>query len=173
MCTNRKKWKISECINNAEAFSQLTDHVFDDIRNSSDEELKDAKDIMKIIDARKHYKLVSTASPRANDIFGIKVTFRNTKTQNLSVRLSAKFKTFLSHKSYPDCSSSLRHAYLAATGRPIDKFHGNNLSPYHLDPRIFSCDSYTYRNSVDRTHRLVSATCLLQVLDKSRICNYE
>lgn len=56
--------------------------MFRDIRNSSDEELKDARDILKRIDTRKHYKLVSEALPKRDEEIGLRVTFRNTKTHN-------------------------------------------------------------------------------------------
>lgn len=63
ICKRKTELKLSECIREPELFSQLTDHVFHNIRISNNEELKEARDILELIDTRKQYKLVSEALP--------------------------------------------------------------------------------------------------------------
>ncbi|XP_072557903.1 deoxynucleoside triphosphate triphosphohydrolase SAMHD1-like isoform X1 [Paramormyrops kingsleyae] len=50
---------LSETIYDMEAYTKLTDHVFDKILNSTDRNLAEAKGILKRIVKRKHYRLVT------------------------------------------------------------------------------------------------------------------
>uniref|UniRef100_UPI0037E970E9 deoxynucleoside triphosphate triphosphohydrolase SAMHD1-like isoform X1 n=3 Tax=Semicossyphus pulcher TaxID=241346 RepID=UPI0037E970E9 len=53
-----KMFTISTAIGDMEAYTKLTDNLFEQILNSSDEELKDAKEILEKIIARKFYRFL-------------------------------------------------------------------------------------------------------------------
>ncbi|XP_052817072.1 deoxynucleoside triphosphate triphosphohydrolase SAMHD1-like isoform X2 [Mya arenaria] len=55
---NSKPVKMSEAINDMKAFSQMTDHVFNLIRNSTDPKLEKSRDILTNVLKRKLYKCV-------------------------------------------------------------------------------------------------------------------
>ncbi|XP_059189264.1 deoxynucleoside triphosphate triphosphohydrolase SAMHD1-like [Centropristis striata] len=56
-------FSLSTAIGDMEAYTKLTDHVFQDILNSPSEELDDAKQILKRIIDRKHYRCLGQTRP--------------------------------------------------------------------------------------------------------------
>ncbi|XP_047445397.1 deoxynucleoside triphosphate triphosphohydrolase SAMHD1-like [Mugil cephalus] len=59
--SNGKMFKLSEAKNNMEAYSKLTDHLFEHILYSDTEDLKEAREILQRIVSRKLYKFVGEA----------------------------------------------------------------------------------------------------------------
>ncbi|KAM9792690.1 deoxynucleoside triphosphate triphosphohydrolase SAMHD1-like [Neosynchiropus ocellatus] len=63
-----RMFKLSEAITDMEAYSKLTDHVFEDILYSSDERLGKASAILRRIVQRDLYKLVGVVVPKVKDL---------------------------------------------------------------------------------------------------------
>ncbi|KAF5893454.1 deoxynucleoside triphosphate triphosphohydrolase SAMHD1 [Clarias magur] len=61
-----KMYKISEAIDDMEAYSKLTDHIFEQILYSSDPALSDAQAILQDIVCRRLYKCVGQTTPNSH-----------------------------------------------------------------------------------------------------------
>ncbi|TDG96862.1 hypothetical protein EPR50_G00234360 [Perca flavescens] len=58
-----KEFTLSTAIGDMEAYTKLTDHVFEQILNSSSADLAEAKEILEKIISRKHYKFLCEIKP--------------------------------------------------------------------------------------------------------------
>nr|XP_040048551.1 deoxynucleoside triphosphate triphosphohydrolase SAMHD1-like [Gasterosteus aculeatus aculeatus] len=58
-----KKFKLSDTINDMEAYTKVTDDVFEKILNSSSDELKDSREILQDVVCRRIYKCIGQAQP--------------------------------------------------------------------------------------------------------------
>ncbi|XP_046707250.1 deoxynucleoside triphosphate triphosphohydrolase SAMHD1-like isoform X1 [Silurus meridionalis] len=77
--SKKKKFKMSEAIDDMEAYTKLTDHIFEQILYSSDPNLNEAQSILKNILCRRLYKCVGQTTPK---------TAINVSKENLAVELS-------------------------------------------------------------------------------------
>ncbi|KAF5886396.1 deoxynucleoside triphosphate triphosphohydrolase SAMHD1, partial [Clarias magur] len=64
--SNGMLYKMSEAIDDMEAFTKLTDHVFEKILYSSDPKLSEAQTILKNIVSRRLYKFVGQTTPETD-----------------------------------------------------------------------------------------------------------
>ncbi|KAI5619930.1 deoxynucleoside triphosphate triphosphohydrolase SAMHD1 isoform X1 [Silurus asotus] len=73
--SKKKKFKMSEAIDDMEAYTKLTDHVFEQILYSSDPKLNEAQSILKNILCRRLYKCVGQTTPKTaiyvSKVFGM------------------------------------------------------------------------------------------------------
>uniref|UniRef100_A0A673B5M9 HD domain-containing protein n=1 Tax=Sphaeramia orbicularis TaxID=375764 RepID=A0A673B5M9_9TELE len=61
-----KTFTLSETIKDMEAYTKLTDHIFDEILNSSSDDLKEAREILQKVITRKLYPYLGQTKPKQN-----------------------------------------------------------------------------------------------------------
>ncbi|KAI3357661.1 hypothetical protein L3Q82_016069, partial [Scortum barcoo] len=71
-----KMFTLSTAIDDMEAYTKLTDHVFEEILNSSSEELAEAREILQKIVSRNHYRFLGETSAEKSTERRKKIIFR-------------------------------------------------------------------------------------------------